>query len=273
MRILRVICNILLFFAVLMSISLVQIGVYDLTAAQSDDVNAIHLLSPDDESVAYFDTYAFWAEDIGENFKQPAKYRVRNWVNANWWKKGMAWLDVGIDAVVAAIKPVVVPIAQVNAIKNYHGYTINDFDDYFLKYVYTSETEYNNALYECYVIFEKGYGMAMTAGENPIPISEYEYSGSYIGDGGEIDYARWLQKNKQLYNNIWKLQKYNSKTYDKYFSKFIEEQDGVRHIKVAAVVLYYQQYVSIILAFIFVIKYPITLGQIRIEGKKRRRDE
>lgn len=268
MKILRLICNILLFFVVVMGISVVQIGVYDLTAAQSDDVEGIHILSPDDESVAYFDTYAFWAEDIVENFKQPTKYRVRNWVNADWWKKGMKWADVGIDAVIAATKPILVPVAQVNAVRNYYGYDINEFDEYFLKYVYDNEEEYNNALYEVYVIYGKGYGTAMTAGENPIPINEYEYTGGYVGDATEVDYARWVNKNKQLYNNIWKLQKYNSDTYKEYFTKFIIDDGDVRHIKVATVVLYYQQYVSIILALIFVIKYPIMLGQIRVEGKR-----
>lgn len=277
MKALKIICNVLLFFVVVMAISLVQIGIFDLAAAQSDDVQGIHLLSPDDESVSYFDTYAFWAEDIGENFKQPAKYRIRNWVNANWWKKGMKWADVGVDTFIAAIKPIVVPVAQVNAIKNYHGYNINDFDEYFSKYVYENEEAYNNALYECYVIFDMGYGEAMTFGENSIPISEYEYNGKYEGDGNEMDYSRWVRKNKQMYNTIWKLQKYNSKTYEKYFNKFITENNEIRHIKVATVVLYYQQYVSIILALIFVIKYPVVLGQFRIEDirdiRKNKKDK
>lgn len=268
MKVLRFFCNVLLFFAVLIGISLVQIGVYDICASQSDDVSGIHILAPDDESVAYFDSYTFWAEDIGTGFKQPAKYRVRNWVGADWWKKGMGWLDTGIDFAIAAVKPIVVPIAQVNAVKNYYGYDINHFDEYSLKYVYGSEEAYNNALYEVYVIFDKGYGDAMTVGENPVAIQDYTYTGSYEGDGNECDYARWVAKNKQLYNNIWKLEKYNCGTYDKYFKKFISVDGDVRHIKTAAVVLYYQQYVSIVIALIFVIKYPINFLQGRYTGKE-----
>lgn len=266
MKFLRFICNVFLFFGVLIGISLVQIGVYDICAAQSDDVDGIHILAPNEEDVAYFDSYAFWAEDIGTGFKQPAKYRIRNWASAGWWKKGMAWADYGLDFLIAAVKPVVVPVAQTNAVKNYYGYTINHFDEYSLKYVYESEEAYNNALYEVYVIFDMGYGDAMTCGETPVPIENWNYTGSYEGDGNEVDYARWVNKNKKLYNNIWKLEKYNSGSYDKYYTKFVDEEDGVRHIKTATIVLYYQQYVSIVIALIFVIKYPISLGQHRTEG-------
>lgn len=268
MKFLRFLCNVLLFFGVLIGISLVQIGVYDICAAQSDDVDGIHILAPDEESVAYFDSYTFWAEDIVTGFKQPAKYRVRNWVGADWWKKGMAWADYGIDFVIASIKPIVVPVAQTNAIKNYYGYNINHFDEYSLKFVYETEEEYNNALYEVYVIFDEGYGEAMTCGENPVPIEEWVYTGSYEGDGNEYDYGRWVNKNKKLYNNIWKLEKYNCGTYDKYYDKFISDENGVRHIKTAAVVLYYQQYVSIVIALIFVIKYPVNFLQGKYTGKE-----
>ena len=105
----------------------------------------------------------------------------------------MGWADKGLDCVISVVKPIFVPIAQVNAIMNYHDVEINDFDDkYFLKSVYDSEEEYNNALYEVYVIFGQGYGEAFTADGRPI--AEHTYTGDYTGDGNINDYARWIPK-------------------------------------------------------------------------------
>ena len=33
------------------------------------------------------------------------------------------------------------------------------------------------------------------------------------------EYGRWVAKNKKLYNHVWKLQKYNSSEYSKYYIK------------------------------------------------------
>ena len=41
----------------------------------------------------------------------------------------MEWADRGLDFVIAAIKPILVPIAQVNAVKEFCHKNINDFDD------------------------------------------------------------------------------------------------------------------------------------------------
>lgn len=273
MKVLRFFCNFLLFLAVMIGVSFVQIGIYDISAAQSKDVEGVHIAASTEDKIAYFDSYTFWATDISTSFKQPAKYRIRNWGRANWWKNGMEWADKGLDLIIASIKPIVVPIAQINAVKNYRGKSINDFDkDYFLKIVYDNEENYNNALYELYVIYNQGYGEAYTCGENPVPISEYEYTGEVDPTlNSENDYARWLVSHKQLYNTTWKLNKYNEPSYEKYYKKFIKETEGVRNIKTGAVILYYQQYVSIILAIFFISKYPIGMVQARYAGKKGER--
>ena len=76
---------------------------------------------------------------------------------------------------------------------NYYGYDINHFNEYFKKYVFSTDEELNNALYEMYVIFGKGYGEAYAVGfESPVKIQDYEYTGAYKGAENltEYDYAR-----------------------------------------------------------------------------------
>lgn len=292
MRFLRFLCNLLMFIAVTIGISVVQVGLYDLTALQSENIPEIKISADDESDIAYFDNYAFWAEDIKANLDQPAKYRIRNWASWSWWKKGMAWADKGLDTIIAAVKPIVVPVAQVNAINNYYGYDINDFEKYLSTY-YETEEALNNALYEVYVIFNEGYETAYTVDGTKL-ISEHAYTGKYaprneetgeylpwsIEDEMDVEYSRWVKKNGKLYNTLWKLKKYNSDTYDKYFKKFIDHEvvvneDGSleytnRHIKTAVTVMYYQQFVSLIIALVFVLKYPIALGQARIVGKGKK---
>lgn len=273
MRLLRILCNVLLCFTICFAVSLIQIGVYDISAAQSPNVEGIHLTSGDDEYVAYFDSYAFWGTDLSTNYQQDAKYRVRNWFNWAWWKKGMAWADYVVDFSVATVKPLVVPIAQVNAVSVYYGIDINNDNlekDILLEYDNIDDA--NNALYELYFILDKGYGdktSVYTFGDNPILLSDYVYSGERNSlDDPVVEYARWADENKTMYNHNWKLIKYNCGKYDHYFSKFISvDEYGTRNIKTAVVVLYYQQTVSMILAIIFTCKYPINFFQGRVEGK------
>ena len=75
-----------------------------------------------------------------------------------------------------------------------------------------------------------------------------------------------------MYNTLWKLKKYNEPEYDKYFTKFIQTtENGDKYIKPAAIVLYYQQLVAIVIALIFIIKYPVALLQTRAVSKGRKK--
>lgn len=279
MKFLRFLCNFLLFIALCLSISLVQIGIYDISAAaQSEDIDGIHIVAPHDNAVSYLDEFTFWGTDIKVGLKNEPKYRVRNWVANDWWKKGTKWIDYTIEFCVSVVKPIVFPVSESNALMNYYGYDINHFNEYFKKYVFSTDEELNNALYEMYVIFGKGYGEAYAVGfESPVKIQDYEYTGTYKGAENltEYDYARWVTTHRKLYNTVYRLERYNSDEFGKYFTKFItEDENGNRHIKSAAVVLYYQQYVAIILALVFVIKFPISFLQGRYvssgKGKKNK---
>lgn len=303
MKFLRFICNILLFFAVTFGISIIQLGVYDVIAAQDGfkesvdepSINAIHIAG-DENEISYLDSYGFWFTDIRTNFKQDAKYRVRNWGSAKWWKKVGKGPDFVIDCVAATIKPIVVPIAQVNALKQYYKMTINSpkIETNILYNEGNDITAANDALYELYVIFpefglDNGYHTdpngkeipIYTFGDEKILIQDYKYDPAKYAEkveeidkvGVDIVYARWVKEHKALYNNNWKLVKYNyDDNYKTYYKKFIKEVGDTRAIKTSVVVLYYQQFVSIILAIFFVIKYPVNLFQARVESKKNRKE-
>ena len=276
MRFLRVICNILLFIFIFLTASVIQITVYDIYAIQSEDVDGIHVISPSTDDVSVLDSVGFWTADIGASFSTEAKYRVRNWADSNWWKSCTGFIDKGIDIFSGVVKPIILPISEVNAVKNYYGLSINDFTKHLAKYNYETDEDLNNALYELYILFDRGYGDdVMTVGENPIEISEYEYTGKYLDSDiefNEKEYGHWVAENKKLYNHNWKLIKYNNPIYTQYFEKFVDydEKTGARHIESAAIVLYYQFLVSIVISIIFVIKYPITLLQYNVAGKKKK---
>lgn len=303
MRFLRVLCNILYCFAIMMTLSLVQVAIYDVVAAQSSDVEGIHITTSNEDQVAYFDSYTFWVTDISTAAKVEPKHRIRGWFNWQWWRSGMKWTDTALDTTIAVVKPLTVPIAQVNAVKEFYGKSINDYEkNILLKYNGDLEKA-NNAVYELYVIYgdEYSHGYAyIFDGEDGVKdgdksIVDWEYTGSYkkAEDGSwaavikekeypvnDVSYSHWINLNsgnKALYNHNWKLLKYNyndGNVYSSFFHKFVEENaSGERDIKTAAVILYYHHYVSMIIAIIFVCKYPISFIQARVTGKRRREQD
>lgn len=285
MKILRFLCNVVLFFAVSFAVSVIQVGSFDLLAAQSSDLEAIHI-SADDEHVGYIDSYVFWGTDIGAGVTNEPKTRIRNWSNADWWIKGTKWADYALDTTIAIFKPIIVPIAQVNAVREFYGVTIDSFSAGILD-GYKDTEEANNALWELYYINDYGYGDPAEVHQITVDekgnavlseklLSEWVYTGSFEAEGyDEVTYVKWADKNKKLANYTWKLLKYNCGAYDRFFTKFVSvDATGSRHIKAAVVVLYYQNFVAMIIALIFVIKYPVNILQYSYTGKKhKRRDE
>lgn len=160
MKTLRVFLNII--FAMVMSVGIlfVNVGVYALAAAQSPSVSAIHVGKVnDDDSVSMWDAFGFWGTDVAVGTKCEPKYRIRNWFY-KWdgWQNGMGWADSALDFVISVGKPIVAPIAQVNALKEYHGRDISDFlvkedlEDLYESYTFkTGERLSNEEVMERYV--------------------------------------------------------------------------------------------------------------------------
>lgn len=321
MKFLRWLCNILLFAFMTVMISAIQVIGYDLIASEDnfgldkDSGSSIEVVTvlPNDEKVEFIDTFKFWGTDIATGVKTEPKYRVRNW-GSGWWSKNMKWADIAVDSTVAVFKPIFVPIAQVNALKDYYlteTYTANDVFHRNGEDI-VSDTD----LYEMYVLFSNfTYGGDNISEEicasSGVAIKDFNYNdsdaegkffkfsdGNYyhgdtlIGDysaleeycADELNYMTWVKDNKVAYNIDWKLQKYNQKAYAKYYKKFIHSdflKDSsrkiireVRVIKSSVVVLYFIQFTSAILALVFVIKYPVSLLQVKYEnGRKRRKAE
>lgn len=134
MRFLRVITNAIFCIFLIIVLMLTQALVYDLISVQAtDELSAILPVGSDgnpgesDGQIGVLDLFALQGTDIKVNLKQPPKYRVRTWFGVNWWYKGTGWVDKIIDVTAGAIKPLAVPIAQINSIKNYTGRTMADF--------------------------------------------------------------------------------------------------------------------------------------------------
>ena len=374
---------------------LTQALVYDLISVQAtDDLSPILPIGSEDGQIGILDIFALQGDDLIVNLKQPPKYRVRTWFGVDWWYKGTGWLDKIIDVTVGAVKPLVVPVAQINAIKNYTGRTMADFindDDLFnLLLIYgrfgDNHVELLTRIYEYYTVIcpqemtpeiydaisardtkleanivQKTYdevkyiqnpdqsavdawllanneNMVITHNfgteEEPIykslssiatdieaikalddeSINELilikdlwvnlaprqltremydlltaknvKIDKSYeeitlVPNADMATYSDWVRQkhNDIIYETIWKLNKYNAtdkdgnSVYAKYLNKFVSiSESGERHLKATAPILCMIFYISVVLAIIFVIKYPIALAQGRWEGRRRRRE-
>ena len=308
MKFLRFLMNVGLLIFVAISITLSQCLIYNVLSWQSKSTNAIHLASPDTEDVNYIDIYGFWMTDIAGSYEAGAKYRIRNWFSWSWWNSGMKWADTALDWTISTIKPLVVPIAQVNALAEFYDRDLSYFvDDILLESKYHNEEELSNALFEYFIVYENetlddndfAYFASYSDDTESLTPEKWEYTGNNefafaiaaaaeevgalsFGEYTELDrpviteaaFGQWVRVNKVLYNYTWKIEKYNNPCYAGYFEKFVNVTYGdngneTRTIKTAIVVLYTTFFVSNILALIFVIKYPINFWQARFVGRHK----
>lgn len=266
---------------------------------------------PSDDKVEFIDTFKFWGTDIATGVKTQPKYRIRSWGDGNWWSKSMGWADIALDSTIAVFKPIFTPIAQVNAVKDYYltdAYTINSVyhrngkdvlsdGELYEMYVLFSDFTYGDGM-DAAVLDSKSTQISLLDYESleeserffKVSEGEYYYGDEKIGTledlekwcSDEANFIKWAKRHKLAYNIDWKLQKYNQKAYTKYFRKFIYSEvmkdnvtgqiHEIRTIKSSVVTLYFIQFTSIIIALIFVIKYPVSLLQARWEaGKEKRR--
>ena len=314
MKFLRGLCNILLFIFSTIFICFVQVGAYDIIASQDNfgldkgGETTVEIISiiPDENKTEFIDSFKFWATDISTGVKTQPKYRIRSWGN-EWWAEHTKWADIALDAVIASVKPIFVPVAQANAIKDY--YLTENYD---INSVYHrpdgTDLATDAELYEAYVLFNQFTytdSSELVASDKTSSIFDLDYSTLnsdyfvfkedeyYLNDtkigsledlkeycSSEYHYIQWLKKHKTVYNIDWKLQKYNNPAYEKFFRKFIHQSSikdssgtftEIRTIKSSVVALYYIQIVSMILGLIFTIKYPVSLLQLKYEGSRKKR--
>jgi len=216
----------------------------------------------------------------------------------------MKWADVSLDWVLAIGKPLVVPVAQIDNLKEFYGRDLVYFyenEKLLAGTPYRNSEELKNAIFEYLTVYKP-------SSKTPELLAEFVYGKSYTGDNylaetfisshdvnkdGVIDnteygspsdaseakFGQWVRVNKALYNYTWKIEKYNNPIYKKYYDKFITEipvldengglVDTIRELSSTVTVLYTIFFTSNLLAIIFVIKYPINFWQARITGRKK----
>ena len=264
MKLLRGFLNVLLCIVMAIVITLAQMGIFGLIAAQSKKVDGVHITTTS-ENVSYWDAYGFWGTSVAtacnEIKEEGPKYRVRNWFSWSWWKDGTKFIDTGIDYVVAVIKPVIVPIAEIDSLATYKNQSMNTllltpvFDDEnnvvgyelsesVVKAYKTKKLAYAQ-LYEYFICYntveitseiwdvvktgmlENGYNTTdAIKSENTAKLTIANYLGDATpGTDGKTsaDYGRWVRNNSTVYNHVYKLHKYNSESYDPYVKKFLIE--------------------------------------------------
>lgn len=275
MKFFRFLLNSGLFILVFFGVQLISIIGYNAVAIQTSDSKVIIpvvQLSQTDR-VSQFDAYEFIAVDLATNYVKDdsVKFRIRSLINAEWWIKGMKWADYALDGVIALAKPVLVPVAQVDNLKEYRDIEGRDFIE------------------NLELIYSKSYptNADVKLKEDLIRLGEVRYDDLvkynlltdvevYVGEViikqevvTELEFAKFADKSPKVYNEFWKVQKYNHKFYDNIHLRLIEDDT----VRVETLVLFTIQYVSLISAIIFVRLYPVTLIQARITGRKRKNKE
>ena len=284
MRFLRVVVNICLCLFLIVVLLFAQALVFDLLSLQSPEVDPM-LPVGGEKQIGILDLFGLWGTDISANLAQPAKYRVRNWIDVKWWVAATGWLDKGIDVVIGVTKPIVVPIAQVSNIQTYTDRTMADFinNDKLLVGIqhegkYVTITELCNDIFEYYSTIRPSeitpeIYAALEGRLGTLSLTYEEITSR--PDAGIEEYSSFVRQSghKAIYNTLWKIAKYNSsEAYHTYLYKFVnvDEESGARTMKATPIVLCLIFYISIIFAIFFTCKYPIALAQGRFVGKHKR---
>lgn len=276
MGIVKVIVYMLLSIVTLFVVCLAQVGVYSALTSQTKDNEArIYFVSDaSDENVSYIDAFRFWGTDLKTNFEHEPKYRVRNWLPWDWWKNSMVVLDYPVDVVVGAVKPIILPMTQVNEMNKYFD-PESDMNS-------TSYYEWGLELVENerYQTIEDAIDDKKGAGYTELAVNEMLVRVA----NGDITFSAWVDEYDIVYTEIFRLIKYNQvdsagkKIYADMYYKFINE-DG--DIKTAVYVMYFQIYISVILTIYILTQIPLAFdigdeGEARVKGsiftrRKRKR--
>jgi hypothetical protein len=249
MRFLRAIANIFLFAFVMFATQLIGVGAYNLVAIQDNNYSnvgtaeAITLTySSTSDRVSYWQFYTFWIDDINVSEHQEPHYSVRNWVNNGNWKKGMKWADITNNAVAGVAKSTFAPISDVASIGYFKDivWDATDPDQKVIDYISEKDTKATKA-----DIIESIKNLDV---EDPSFNSSLDY---------------------EVFKCYLKVVKYNDEIYGKYSNFYnVDKTTGeIIDVKTSVYVLYAIYYLSIIVAIVFISKYPVTLIQARIVGK------
>lgn len=316
MKLVKWILNLILLAVSFCVISAMTFVTYNIVAIQTTDTSArINIANEysadatDEEnnkkSVWYFDNYAYWGDDIKINtsidgIPDPiTKYRVSNWFSWSWWKTAGSYIDVGVNDIVAVVKPIILPAACADELMNYYdtfwvsGGTAEqaiaatgvegadnlgrrDIEYFCEKLGFWEESPTKSAqeqLRDFSSVSDKYFdvtmvGAVLTRDETIKAVAEGKYdlrnlTDTYLEGDSTAKIFRLADDYNSFYQYFFKLYKYNingGETYHKWFVKFIiVDSNGSRSMKSSVIGLFFLQYIDIILAFAFVWLNPISV--------------
>lgn len=276
MKLARFLLNVLLFGVMFIMTLGAQYGVFALLAVQAGpDTERVHFVAKED-TVGYFDAFGYWGADVKTNVTSEPKYYVRNWVDADWWRKGTKWADYAVNFVWGAVRPIFAPVYDIRIMKesnipewdpSWRSYTnwknILVTDEWLLTFLpeedatalVTPEFIENTDFTYRHVAVVAYYGtldptspVAMSILNNVIdPISKGPAAAAIEGTRilGE---GEWVHEYYDVYCFIERVNKYNDPVYAPYKNKFFANGE----LKVATITVYFQLIMSLVVASYFV---------------------
>lgn len=151
--------------------------------------------------------------------------------------------------------------------------------------VFKANIDYSTIYIYKEVIDEYGEKVNKSVGDGKYAFFTEEKVGGYTAARNatlfDATYQNWaIRRNDALANRMWLSYKYWNPKFDNYLQKFAKhgihnellfDGNGKPIIKTEVVMLCVIQWVALILAIIFTIKYPVSLIQARIESRRQRR--
>jgi hypothetical protein len=221
--------QILVWFVIILSAQYLTLAA--LALPSSGDVERVHLINCEGESVCYADAPGFWSANLDtmRDMGEP-KWIIRDWFNWNWWQRGMKWADFTYTTVTEFVGPFVAPIYTADNMSVYHGYNATNADI-------------------ALVISEK-YN---------IPNDAVLLSAVTAVRNGEVDpgYAHGvLITYKEVHNIEFFIKKYSDPSFARYVDKFF---DNNGEFKAVGTLLFYQVILAVILSVYFTYQLPIVI--------------
>lgn len=246
------------------------------------------------KSVWIFDNYTYWVTDIKANVwihdsnndgstdipSPNTKLRVSNWFSWGWWKNFAKYVDVGVNAVVAVAKPIIMPGVCADELKTYYAKDISDFKTELGYDLGTDAAKEKVSRFS--VMSHKYFGVdyvsddSATVELNHATAKKYDLSRIISADAdgnGKCDIFDVADDYNEFYQLLFKLYKYNMKddsgipVYHQYFVKFVTvDANGNRTLKASVYGLFFLQYINIILSIAFCWLNPIDVERDETTG-------
>lgn len=239
--------------------------------AGSTTIDRIHIVVEEDE-IGYLDAVTFWTTSITGNFNSEPEYIVRNWFSWEWWNGVALYPDIGIKYAKGVFIPLILPMYEMRQVTIYNG-----LDDLWNQLLTESNGKTFGEISNLQSFADVSFYLNFTSEQQARLIS------ALVGNR-----SSWSTEYTDIQNIDYKIDRYNTETYDNLMSKFVDDQGlGLRRISGVAVILFFQLMFTAILTFLYVRQHPITLKKgedsesqvegdlipVKLPGHKRRKQK